>query len=303
MVEDIKREFQETISSSEWMDKETKSEALKNINNMKSYIGYDEQLLDITKVEKYYVESSKKFTDTFFHLVMQLNILTTDKKFRQNVYSESDWTKYAKPTSFGASYNQKDNTIHFSAAFLQAPNFDKDRPSSMNYGAIGSVVAHEMTHCFDRFIDKSNSWSKEVLSQYQKKVQCLTEQYSTFEEPEIKVKLNGTVTSREDIADNGGLKLAYRAYQKWTKISDEIEPKLIALSYNPKQLFWISYAQFYCTIQREEIKLANFAINEVHSFDRFRVIGPLMNSEEFAKDFGCSAENKMSLERERCSIW
>lgn len=111
MVEDIKREFQETISSSKWMDEETKTEALKNINNMKSYIGYDEQLLDITKVEKYYVESSKKFTDTFFHLVLQLNILTTDKKFRQNVYSESDWTKYAKPTSFGASYNQKDNTI------------------------------------------------------------------------------------------------------------------------------------------------------------------------------------------------
>ena len=173
----------------------------------------------------------------------------------------------------------------------------------MNYGAIGAVVAHEITHGFDRFIENSNSWPKDVLEHYKKKVQCLTEQYSTYEEPEIKVKLNGAVTSKEDIADNGGLKLAYRAYQKWKKTSEEIEPKLIALSYNPKQLFWISYAQFYCTVQREKIKIAKIETNEVHSFDRFRVIGPLMNSLEFANDFGCSDENKMSLPRERCSIW
>lgn len=111
MVNDIKNEFQETIRNSKWMDEKTKAEALKNIDNMKSYIGYDEQLLDITKVEKYYVESNKKFTDTFFHLALQLNVLTTDKKFRQSVYSEIDWTKYAKPTTLGASYNGRDNSI------------------------------------------------------------------------------------------------------------------------------------------------------------------------------------------------
>lgn len=111
MVEDIKNEFEETIKNSKWMDEKTKALALKNIANMKSYIGYDEQLLNITKVEKYYVESNKKFTDTFFHLALQLNVLTTDKMYRQDVFKDIDWTKYAKPTSFGASYNKKDNTI------------------------------------------------------------------------------------------------------------------------------------------------------------------------------------------------
>lgn len=111
MVQDIKEEFRTTISNSDWMDEKTKSEALKNLDTMKSYIGYDEQLLNITKVEKYYVESSKKFTDTFFHLALQLNVLNTDKKFRKSVYSEVDWTKYAKPTTIGASYNRGDNTI------------------------------------------------------------------------------------------------------------------------------------------------------------------------------------------------
>lgn len=194
--------------------------------------------------------------------------------------------------------------VDFSAAFLQAPNFDKDRPASMNYGAIGSVVAHEITHGFDRLVEKSSTRPKPILSEnYQNRVKCITEQYSSFEEPEIKVKLKGDVTIREDIADNGGLKLAYRAYQKWKNTSEETEPKLIALSYNPKQLFWISYAQFYCTVQRPELKHKLFDSNEVHSFDRFRVIGPLMNSLEFSNDFGCSNENKMNLPRERCTIW
>lgn len=111
MVNDIKKEFQETISRSDWMDAKTKALVLLNINKMQSYIGYDKQLLNITKVEKYYVESNKKFTDTFFHLALQLNVLTTDKKFRKDVFNDIDWTKYAKPTTLGASYNQKDNSI------------------------------------------------------------------------------------------------------------------------------------------------------------------------------------------------
>lgn len=193
--------------------------------------------------------------------------------------------------------------VDFSAAFLQAPNFDKDRPASMNYGAIGSVVAHEITHGFDRLLDNESTWPKNVKDAYQNKIQCIKNQYSNYEEPDIKVLLNGNVTYREDVADNGGLKLAYRAYQKWKKTSNETESKLIALSYDPKQLFWISYAQFYCTVARNKQKLAIFESKDEHSFDRFRVIGPLSNSLEFATDFECSAENKMNLPREKCNIW
>lgn len=111
MVKDIKEEFRASIISSEWMDKKTKTEALSTVDMMKSYIGYDEQLLNITKVEQYYVDSRKKFTDTFFHLALQLNVLNTDKKFQQEVFNTFDWTKYAKPTTVGASYNKRDNTI------------------------------------------------------------------------------------------------------------------------------------------------------------------------------------------------
>lgn len=190
--------------------------------------------------------------------------------------------------------------VDLPAAFLQAPNFDKDRPASMNYGAIGSVVAHEITHGFDRLLEKE---TKQVLEQYKNKVKCIIDQYSSFKDPDIKVLLNGTVTAREDVADNGGLKLAYRAYQKWKKTKDKTEQNLIAISFKPKQLFWISYAQFYCTVARKEQKIALLESKDEHSFDRFRVIGPLTNSIEFATDFECSTKSQMNLPRERCSIW
>jgi neprilysin len=111
------------------------------------------------------------------------------------------------------------------------------------------------------------------------------------------------VTNNEDTADNGGIKLAYRAYEKWQQTTQSPQKRLIALDFTPKQLFWISYAQFYCSVIREKqkrIQLQNF---EVHSFDRFRVKGPLLNSEEYAEDFKCPIKSEMNPGTKRCAIW
>lgn len=121
-------------------------------------------------------------------------------------------------------------------------------------------------------------------------------------DPDIKLHLNGTVTTNEDTADNGGINLAYRSYTEWLK-SNPTQSRLIALEFTPKQLFWISYAQFYCTVQREESKRRLLKTYEVHSFDRYRVLGPLMNSQEFAQDFNCPLRSSMNPYRERCAIW
>lgn len=117
------------------------------------------------------------------------------------------------------------------------------------------------------------------------------------------VKLKGDVTITEDTADNGGMKLAYRAYEDWLKTSQSSQSTLIALKFTPHQLFWISYAQFYCSVQRKKLKESLYEEGEVHSFDRFRVIGPLMNSPEFTRDFNCSILSYMNQDRQRCSVW
>lgn len=129
------------------------------------------------------------------------------------------------------------------------------------------------------------------------------DQYSNFVDPDLKVNLLGNVTKTEDTADNGGMNLAYRAYENWLESTQSSESTLIALDFTPRQLFWISYAQFYCSVQREKLKKSLYDNREVHSFDRFRVIGPLMNSQEFTRDFECPILSKMNPDRQRCSVW
>jgi neprilysin len=134
-------------------------------------------------------------------------------------------------------------------------------------------------------------------------VQCIIDQYDKFIDPDLKVNLKGSVTKREDTADNGGMNLAYRAYEDWLKSTPSAQSTLIALEFTPRQLFWISYSQFYCSVQREQLKKSLYDENEVHSFDRFRVMGPLMNSREFTRDFDCPILSQMNPDRQRCSVW
>jgi neprilysin len=119
----------------------------------------------------------------------------------------------------------------------------------------------------------------------------------------LSTNLNGSVTINEDTADNGGIKLAHRAYEKWLSDEKQVQSRLIALNFTPEQLFWISYAQFYCTVQRKENKQHKLNSHDPHSFARFRVLGPLMNSPEFARAFNCPINSTMNPERERCAIW
>ncbi|KAG5672752.1 hypothetical protein PVAND_002849 [Polypedilum vanderplanki] len=305
MVQNIVEEFLRTIRASEWMDEHTKIGAINIVSELKVFIGYDERLLDIFNVVDYYGVQKKDFTNNFPYLAMQLNALQSDKTFKHKFRNETDWTVYARPTTSRAKYNRKDNSIYFAAAFLQPPNFDINRPMSMNFGAIGSIIAHELTHCFDRFSQKINEWTEASIDKYVKRLKCIAEQYSSFVDPDLMLNLNGTVTINEDTADNGGIKLAYRAYEKWIEDTQQQQQqqRLIALKFTPQQLFWISYAQFYCSVQRDEVKRSLLEAFEVHSLDRFRVIGPLMNAEEFSRDFKCPIKSQMNREGERCAIW
>jgi predicted metalloendopeptidase len=119
----------------------------------------------------------------------------------------------------------------------------------------------------------------------------------------LNINPSGLITVTEDTADNGGVKLAYKAYNKWLNASKQKQSHLIALQFTPQQLFWISYAQFYCTVQRKQLKKILVDIKDPHSFDYFRVMGPLLNSNEFFSDFKCPLHSNMNQNRTKCTIW
>lgn len=171
-----------------------------------------------------------------------------------------------------AFYSKTDNTIRkviksfyslasnifleFPAAILQAPNFDRNRPFCLNFGAIGSVIGHEITHAFDNQASNNKNWSETSNKAYMDKVECFVNQYSNYsvtddEENFVKTNtkqtfnLKGSLTKREDIADNGGVKLSFNAFQKYVK--NHQDPLLVGMkNFTPEQLFFLSYAQTFC---------------------------------------------------------
>ena len=225
----------------------------------------------------------------------------------RKVHDRNDWRTFiaAYVNSF---YLPPMNTINICPAILSGVTFNVSRPRYMNYGALGFITGHEITHGFDdegsqRDGDGNlvNWWQPETKKKYKAKTKCIIEQYGNYS-VEIggkTIHLNGINTQGENIADNGGIKEAYKAYQQSVRHHGEELP-LPQLGYTPTQLFWLSAASFWCTVYTPE-NLSKL-IRDTHSPDRFRVIGPFSNSPEFASDWKCPAGSPMNPTK-KCSVW
>jgi len=213
------------------------------------------------------------------------------------------------PQTVNALYNFNINGMIIPAGILQPPFLHGDQGLSvaMAYGAIGAILGHEMSHGFDntgRQFDKygemNDWWTKLSKEKFNNRTKCMVDQYN-----EYKVAgghhVNGKLTLGENIADNGGFKTSLRAYYDWLKKNTEKERTLKGLKYDNHQLFHIAFGQAYCSISRpNEEYLAT--LNDRHTEERFRVIGTLSNSEEFAKAFKCKKGSRMNPEK-KCSVW
>ena len=202
---------------------------------------------------------------------------------------------------------QKTAFVELPASILQGVFFNNERIHAMNYGAIGQIIGHELTHGFDdegKQYDKDgnlhNWWAEETDKAFSEKAKCIINQYNNITVPEVQLNLHGIHTQGENIADNGGLKEAYLAYQKWTSIN-EIEPKLPGLNYTANQLFWLSVANTWCTVQRNE-SLKQDVLTDSHAPARYRVLLPLRNSDYFYKDFDCKEGTNMNPTH-KCRVW
>ncbi|KAG5675325.1 hypothetical protein PVAND_005236 [Polypedilum vanderplanki] len=306
MVNEIIAEYKNLIKNSIWIDEVTKSSALEKADNMLIFIGYHEKLRQ-ADANNYYNELQQ--WDEFFEMTLSLTIFRTDKDFKRahSKDPEPDWTKYSKPATVNAFYNSKDNSIQFPASILQFPFFDKFRPDVLNFGGIGSIIGHEITHSFDDFSSKFNTWSEASRNIYNERIKCLIDQYSSYHVPEIEkyfnisnFHLNGMLTLRENIADNGGVKLAYYAFKKRSSEFNDIN--LVGLeSLTNDKLFYISFAQAFCSVERPT-KMKSNVESDLHTLSKFRVIGVLSNLEEFSRTWNCSTKSPMNPVK-KCALW
>uniref|UniRef100_A0AAY4EJY7 Endothelin-converting enzyme 1 n=1 Tax=Denticeps clupeoides TaxID=299321 RepID=A0AAY4EJY7_9TELE len=301
MVSEIKWAFEDSLKNVGWMDSETKKAAKEKADAIYNMVGYPKFIMDPTELDKVF-NDFEVVSDLYFENVMQyynFSARVTADQLRK-APNRDQWSM--TPPTVNAYYNPTKNEMVLPAGILQAPFYSHSWPKALNFGGIGVVMGHELTHAFDdqgREYDKEGNlrswWKNSSVEAFKKQTQCMVEQYSNYsinDEP-----LNGRHTLGENIADNGGLKAAY---VNWTKKNGE-EETLPAIGMTNHQLFFVGFAQVWCSVRTPESSHEG-VITDPHSPSRFRVIGTISNSEEFSRHFGCKANTPMNPRR-KCELW
>uniref|UniRef100_A0A8C5ARM3 Endothelin-converting enzyme 1 n=1 Tax=Gadus morhua TaxID=8049 RepID=A0A8C5ARM3_GADMO len=304
MVLEIKAAFEEGLQYVSWMDAETKKAAKEKADAIYNMVGYPQFIMNATNLDKVF-NDFEVVSDLYFQNVMQyynFSARVTADQLRKEP-NRNQWSM--TPQTVNAYYNPTKNEMVLPAGILQAPFYSRAWPKALNFGGIGVVMGHELTHAFDdqgREYDKEGNlrlwWKNSSVEAFKKQTQCMVEQYSNYsinQEP-----LNGKHTLGENIADNGGLKAAYKAYLNWISKNGE-EATLPALGMTNHQLFFVGFAQVWCMVRTPESSHEG-VITDPHSPSRFRVIGTVSNLPEFSKHFGCKADAPMNP-RHKCDLW
>lgn len=308
MVIYIRAAFDNILHNIDWMDNTTRVRALEKAAAITPHIAYPPELLIAQKLTDLY-DGLEISTGDLLENMRNLTVFGTNysfKRLREKI-DKKDWKNHGAAAVVNAFYSPLENSIQFPAGILQGTFFEADRPKYMNFGGIGYVIGHEITHGFDdsgRQFDAKGDlrdwWEKETKDKFIEKTKCIIYQYGNYSVPEVNLNLNGINTQGENIADNGGIKEAYYAYKQWVKDNGEEKP-LPSLPFSTLQLFWLSAANVWCGKYRPEtLKLR--ILTGAHSPAQFRVNGPFSNLPEFAVDWKCAADTKLNPKK-RCSVW
>eukprot|EP00092_Neocalanus_flemingeri_P076808 GFUD01095301.1.p1 GENE.GFUD01095301.1~~GFUD01095301.1.p1 ORF type:complete len:774 (+),score=162.06 GFUD01095301.1:198-2519(+) len=311
MVENVRAEFKRMLDEDvKWMDSKTKARAQTKADQITPHIAYAKEILDDDLINEFY-QGIDLQRDSYLKNIIRLKkfiSLYYVKEFRQPIDKKS-WKTHGGAAIVNAFYNPDENSIAFPAGILDGVFFNPERPLYMNYGAIGFVVGHEITHGFDDQGSQKDGdgnlvdwWEPETKKKYLEKAQCIIDQYGNYT---VKVEgenlnVNGITTQGENIADNGGIKEAYNAYETIVKRYGP-EPILPGLGYSQRQLLWISGASVWCSVRRPA-SLKNQVLTDPHSPAQFRVNGPFANMPQFGQDWGCPVGSPMRPAK-TCSVW
>jgi len=305
LVNNLRKAFLIRLNNNSWMSNDTKKKAIEKLNAMIFKIGYPDRWNDYSKLQ-----ILDSFLDTGVEM-SKFDTLYGEHGLNKIGKSKDKTIWYMGPYVVNAYYNPTVNENVFPAGILQAPLFSVKADEAINYGAIGAVIAHEMTHGFDdsgKHYDKNGNlegwWNKDDSSQFEKLTKKIVNQYSSYEVLP-KLNINGELVLGEAIADLGGLSIAYDGY-KISLQEKNIDINAVGSDQNGftyKQKFFIGFAQVWNGVHREE-SLRTMVKVDPHPPGEFRTIGTLSNMESFYSAFSVKDGDGMFLNKtKRSKIW
>jgi putative endopeptidase len=296
LIDNLMAAMKERINNLEWMGAETKAQAQEKLSTFKRKIGYPDQLrgYDGLKI------TADSYTGNLLNLTKFNN-----KRNLDDLGKPRDKTRFPySAATVNASYNSLNNDITFPAGILQPPFFNFDADDAINYGAIGGVIGHEISHGFDdqgsRFAADGNLkmwWTADDRAKFEERASCVVKQWDNYEvQPGL--FMVGKLALGENIGDFAGLTIAYDAYQR--SLAGKPRPKNID-GFTPEQRFFLGWAQVWQGKYTPEAERRQVQTGP-HSLPKWRVNGPLSNMPQFAKAFGCKGGQPM-VRANACSIW
>jgi putative endopeptidase len=299
MVDALEKSLAEDIQDLSWMSDETKKQAKVKLDAIRNKIGYPDAYRDYTSVVIK--------PDDLLGNVTRANEFDSKRDIAKidKPLDRKEWGM--TPPTVNAYYSASYNEIVFPAGILQPPFFDKAVDDGVNFGAIGLVIGHELTHGFDdqgrKFDPQGNLhdwWTEQDGKEFEKRVSCVADEYSNFVAVDD-VKLNGRLTLGENTADNGGARIALRALEQMIADDKTGKEGQKIDGYTPEQRFFLGFGRVWCEKTRPE-QARLWVLTDPHSPGKYRVDGVVQNMPEFQKAWGCKAGQPMVAEN-ACHVW
>jgi putative endopeptidase len=296
LIDNLFTAYREHINALDWMSDATRKQALAKLEAIKRKIGYPAKLRGYNGLEL--------GRNSYFENNVRLSEFLTVRDFK-DIGTPLDQTRWGMTAAtVNAQYNPSFNDITFPAGILQPPFFDFKADDALNYGAIGIVIGHELTHGFDdqgsQYDGAGNLkmwWTEDDRKKFDEKSNCVVDQFNGYQ-VEKDLFMNGKLTLGENLADLGGMAIAYDAFKK--SMEGRPRPEKID-GFTPEQRFFIGWAQAWAENDRAEYQRL-LVQSDPHSLPAFRVNGPLSNMPQFAAAFGCKLSDKMVREKQ-CTVW
>jgi putative endopeptidase len=297
MVAALESALERDIKTLPWMTETTKTQALGKLHAVANKIGYPDKWRDYSSLRIARGDAlGNELRAEAFEVRRDLGKIGTR-------LDRTEWSM--SPPTVNAYYNPLQNNINFPAGILQPPFYDNAMDDAVNFGGIGAVIGHELTHGFDdsgrKFAangDMSDWWTEEDAKEFEKRAGCVSDQYAAFTVAGD-VHLNGKLTLGENTADNGGVRIAYMALMQ--TLADAARKPALIDGFTPEQRLFLGWGQIWCQNETEESARMRATVDP-HSPGRYRVNGVVSNMPEFQQAFGCKAGDAMVRENV-CRVW